>query len=237
MRALVNVHTGPSESPPPTSPHTSAPGEPQPASELGGGGAAPGHVFPSPPPGHLGEGHWLSARPGIWGRCRLQLMLLCSMLNEARTFTQVTFTAPLSTPLSCERREPSGPRRGELSGGNSGGPVGCSAPGLPRAGAAAHRPPRSFRRCSGLSLPDPVPRAGRAGTGGQGPGAGRPWPREGGAPHSCSPRPVSGGKPEGDGHESTLGGSCRRTCRKRWPGPWPSASHRPLFSCSFVTSF
>ena len=34
----------------------------------------------------------------------LQLMLLCSVLNEARTFTQVTFIIPLSRTLSCARR-------------------------------------------------------------------------------------------------------------------------------------
>lgn len=33
----------------------------------------------------------------------LQLMLLCSMLSEANTFTQVTFVIPVSRTLSCVR--------------------------------------------------------------------------------------------------------------------------------------
>lgn len=56
-----------------------------------GVGDTPRRCFSSPPPEQLVEGHWLSVCPGIWGRCCLPLMLLCSMLNEARTFTQVTF--------------------------------------------------------------------------------------------------------------------------------------------------
>lgn len=35
----------------------------------------------------------------------LQLMLLCSMLNEARTFTLVTFIIPLSRTLSCAQEQ------------------------------------------------------------------------------------------------------------------------------------
>ena len=106
---LLNVHTGPSKSPLPPPAHLGTwrtqrtQNRPQ-----KGGVCRPEATFSFPSPrasgGGGGEGHWLSVCPGIWGRCCLQLMLLCSMLNEARTFTQVTFIIPLSRTLSCAPR-------------------------------------------------------------------------------------------------------------------------------------
>lgn len=83
---------------------TSAPGEQ--TSEVGSGEPSrPLFSFSSPPPRAFSRRSLAECVPWNLGPLLpLQLMLLCFMLNEARTFTQVTFIIPLSRTLSCAPR-------------------------------------------------------------------------------------------------------------------------------------
>lgn len=111
----------------------------------------------------------------------LQLMLLCSMLNEARTFTQVTFIIPLSGTLRCAPRAVS-PGEEELPRWSSGAglewgertswPQCCHAltvsSGRSLNFCGPQLPPQSSSRYLSRTLPGPVLRAGNTGTKGQG---------------------------------------------------------------------
>lgn len=208
---LLNVHTGPSKSPLPPPAHLGTwrtqrtQNRPQ-----KGGVCRPEATFSFPSPrasgGGGGEGHWLSVCPGIWGRCCLQLMLLCSMLNEARTFTQVTFIIPLSRTLSCAPRAVSEAWE-NLSRWSGGRRVGFLAPLLPYTGSRTGGPLIHSADARAFVSQALFQGLGMRRRGGQGPGEGRGGPREGGAPHTCRPWEVLGRKPEGDGKKDNVGGS------------------------------
>lgn len=105
VRTLVNVHMGTSKSLLPL-PHTSAPGEHR-AGLRGGERDTPRQLYSffGPSPRAFSRRSLAECVPWNPGPLLpLQLMLLCSVLNEARTFTQVTFIIPLSRTLSCAPR-------------------------------------------------------------------------------------------------------------------------------------
>lgn len=173
LRTLVNVHMGTSKSPLPLL-QTSAPGEQSRLQKWGVGHPEATFLFSVPSPRAFSRRSLAECVPWNLGPpLLLHLMLLCSMLNEARTFTQVTFIILLSRTLSCAPRAVSAGRE-ELScwSGRAGLEWGERAflcrfchELCPWAGhfCGLQLPPHSFSRYLSLTLPGPVLRAGNAG--------------------------------------------------------------------------
>ena len=173
VRTLVNVHMGTSKSPLPLL-HTSAPGEQSRPQKWGVGHPEAAFLLLVPSPRAFSRRSLAECVPWNLGPpLLLQLMLLCSMLNEARTFTQVTFIILLSRTLSCAPRAVSAGKE-ELSCWSSRAGLEWGERAFrcqfchelcpwTRSLLRAAVTPHSFSRYLSFTLPDPVLRAGNAG--------------------------------------------------------------------------